>query len=489
MSDRVQSRLEPDRAERARLLDLFAKFSQDELDRIDAETAGAMPTRDAMVAAASLQVSIPEAPLDGGAPAILQVLEDALRTTLPTPGAGYLAYVPGGGIYTAALADFVAACCNRYTGLAMAAPGLCRLEADVLRWLAGAFGFGPEARGLLTTGGSLANFGAIVTARHDRFGESGDHRGAFAYTSAQIHHSVAKSVSLAGIPRANLRLVDVDARFRLDLRDLRARIEADRAAGGDPFMVVASAGSTNTGAIDPLPELAAFCRSLNLWLHVDGAYGGAFVLAPEGKRRLAGIELADSVVFDPHKGLFLPYGTGCLLVREGQKLRAAHSLGADYLQDFDDTALDAVIPNPTEYGPELTRGFRGLRLWLPLMIHGAAAFREALSEKLELAEVFHRALARRHADAIEIVDAPQLSVVPFRVRRRPREPLAAWDERNRRLMQRVNEAGRVFLSSTRLPVADGMAFTNRICVLSFRTHREHIDACLEDLARALPEVT
>lgn len=489
MSDRVQSRLEPDRAERARLLDLFAKFSQDELDRIHAETAGAMPTRDAMTWAAELNLEIPETPLEGGPTAILRVLEDALRTTLPTPSAGYLAYVPGGGIYAAALADFVAACCNRYTGLAMAAPGLCRLEADVLRWLADAFGFGPESRGLLTTGGSLANFGAIVTARHDRFGDGGDHRTAFAYTSAQIHHSVGKSVGLAGIPRKNLRLVDVDARFRLDPRDLRARIESDRAAGGEPFMVVASAGSTNTGAIDPLPQLAAMCRELDLWLHVDGAYGGAFMLAPEGKRRLAGMELADSIVFDPHKGMFLPYGTGCLLVREGQKLRAAHSLAADYLQDFDDTALDTVIPNPTEYGPELTRGFRGLRLWLPLMLHGAGAFREALSEKLELAEYFHAALAERHPDAIEIVDAPQLSVVPFRVRRRPAEALTEWNARNRTLMQRVNEAGHVFLSSTRLPVSDGMAFTNRICVLSFRTHREHIDACLEDLARALPEVT
>jgi len=488
MSDGVQSRLEPDRAERQRLLDTFAKFAQNEIERIDAEPAGAMPTHVAMRRAAELEVPIGEAPLEGGADAIVRILEQALETTLPTPGAGYLAYVPGGGIFAAALADFVAACCNRYTGLAMAAPALCRLEADVLRWLAGSFGYSESARGLLTTGGSLANFGAIVTARHDRFGDTGDYSRALAYTSAQIHHSVSKSCSLAGIPRANLRRANVDDRFRLDPADLAARVRADRAAGGSPFLVVASAGTTNTGAVDPLPELVRLCRDLGLWLHVDGAYGGAFVLCAEGRRRLVGIEDADSVVFDPHKGMFLPYGTGCLLVRDGHKLRAAHSHGADYLQDFADTEIDAVIPNPTEYGPELTRGFRGLRIWLALMLHGAAAFRDALEEKLELTEYFHRELRTRHADRIELVDAPQLSVVPFRVHRREGESLTSWDRRNQALMHQVNAAGRVFLSSTRLPVVDGMAFTNRICVLSFRTHREHIDACLDDLALALAEV-
>lgn len=485
MREGVQYPLELDRAQRRDLLDRFAKFADDAVEEWSRRTAGAMPTHLAMEAAEVMEIPIGEAPLAGGAEAMVAHLDRAVATTLPTPGAGYLAYVPGGGLYAAALADFVSGCLNRYTGLAMAAPGLCRLEADVLRWLAAQFGYDDGARGLLTTGGSLANFGAIVAARFDRLGDDGRLDLACAYTATQIHHSVAKSLSLSGIPRSNLRKIEVDARQRIRPDALLERVRSDRAAGSRPFLVVASAGSTNTGAIDPLHELADLCAAEGLWLHVDGAYGGAFVLCEEGKRRLAGIERADSVSFDPHKGMFLPYGTGCLLVREGHKLRRAHHLDADYLQDFEDARRDALLPNPTEYGPELTRGYRGLRLWMALQLHGAAAFREALAEKLALAETFHDALVERFPDDIEVVDAPQLSVVPFRVRRAPGESLERWNHRNRALMREINARGRVFLSSTKLPVDDGMAFTNRICVLSFRTHRDHIDACLDDLGAAL----
>ncbi len=342
---------------------------------------------------------------------------------------------------------------------------------------------GAEARGLFTSGGSMANFSAIVTARHERFGDAGDYRHAVAYTSTQAHHSIARSVRLAGIPAANVRAVPTDTRFRLDASALAAVIAQDRAAGRTPFLVVAAAGTTNTGAVDPFPAVADLCAAENLWLHVDGAYGGAFVLCPEGRAALAGIERSDSVAFDPHKGMFLPYGTGCLLVRDGRKLRRAHHEGAEYLQDFDVLDRSGEPPSPTEYGPELSRPFRGLRVWMALLLHGAQAFREALSEK--------RALAVRCAEGlgaipeVEVVDAPQLSVVAFRLRRRDGEALADWNARNARYLAAINARQRVCLSSTQLPVTDGSAFTLRVCVLSFRTHADRIEAAIADAAASV----
>jgi aromatic-L-amino-acid decarboxylase len=476
-------RLEPARAEQEAWLAALSRFVFDHLE--DLEAAPAAGPLDPAIA---VEVSRPigEEPLAGGIDEVIRLLDRAASASLTAPGPGYLAYIPGGGIYGAALADFVADCLNRYTGLATPAPALFRLEEDVLRWLCGAFGYGPEARGLLTPGGSLGTLSAVVAARHARFGDAGDFRRAIAYTSCQAHHSVWKAIRLAGIPAANVRFIDVDATFRLRPEALAAAIDADLARGDAPFLVIAAAGTTNTGAIDPLAPLAELCQRRQLWLHVDAAYGGAFVLCAEGKRRLAGLERADSLTFDPHKGMFLPYGTGCLLVRDGQRLRDAHHLSAEYLQDL--TAADGPVPwSPAELGPELSRDFRGLRLWLPLMLHGAGAFRDALAEKLALAERFTAGLERLIAGGlpIELVARPQLSLVAFRARRRPDEALAAWNRRNAAFLAAINGRQRVHLSSTLLPVSDGAAFTLRVCVLSFRTHERHVDRCLEDLAASV----
>lgn len=432
------------------------------------------------------RAAIDERPLAGGLTRALELIGGSMDAALETAGPGYLAYVPGGGLYAAALADLIADVGNRFTGYAMAAPGWVRLEQDVLDWLAHEFGYEREARGLLTSGSSMANFTALVTARHHHFGDTGDYSRALVYTSTQAHHSIAKAMRMAGIPAANLRRVAVDDLFRMDVDDLRARIEADRHRGLRPFCVIAAAGTTNTGAVDPLSEIAALCRREDLWLHVDGAYGGGFVLAPSGRARLRGIAEADSLCFDPHKAMFLPYGTGCLLVRDGARLAAAHAGDADYLRDFASTAGET--PSPAHLGPELSRPTRGLRLWLPLMLHGAQAFRDALEEKLALAQHCCAGLDRRMADgrAIELVARPQLSTVAFRLRREgENEPLATWNHRNVQLLERINARNRAYLSSTLLPVADGDAVTLRVCVLSFRTHQARVDALLDDLDFAL----
>lgn len=404
----------------------------------------------------------------GDLPALLARFDTGVWASLCTPGPGYLAYVPGGGLPSAAIAELLAAVTNRFTGLTAPAPALARLEADVLAWLAAQVGYDSASRGLLTSGGSLANLCAVVAARHHHLGDTGDFRAATVYASEQAHHSVAKAARIAGI--SQVRAVPVDARRRMDPSALRSLLRADP---GVPFLVVASAGTTNTGAIDPLPELADVCEEAGSWLHVDGAYGGAWALCPEGRRRLVGLERADSITLDPHKGMFLPYGTGCLLVREGGRLRAAFASDASYLRDLEPSATD-----PAALGPELSRPFRGLRLWLPLALHGASAFREALSEKLALAERLYRGLLPLD---LEVLEPPQLTTVAFRARRAPDEPLDAWNARTAELLERIHAGGHAWLSSTTL---EGV-HTLRACIVSFRTHAEHVDALREDIEAAL----
>ena len=479
--------LEPDRATVDEWMRILGGYALEHIEAVGHETALGQVGAAGMHIAERVSTPIPEDPLPGGPIRIREILSQAMTASLVTTGPGYCAYIPGGGLVASAVAAFVAECTNRYTGLAAAAPGPCRLEADVLTWLAQQFGYGPAARGCFTSGGSLANFSAIVAARHHHLGPDGDLRKGVAYVSSQVHHSVAKSWYLAGFPPANLRSIAVDGRLRMKPDALVAAIARDRRAQLHPFLLVSSAGTTNTGAIDPLADLNVICATHDLWHHVDGAYGGAFVLCPTGRKRLQGIEGADSVTFDPHKGMFLPYGTGCLLVRDGQRLRSAHAATAGYLQDLG-TAHEE-IPSPCDYGPELSRDYRGLRVWLPLMWHGARAFRDALEEKLSLTTSLYDELVARIEGGLvlELVDAPQLSVVAFRLPRRPRERLEGWNLRNAAFLARINEYGRVYLSSTVLPTADGPAFTLRLCILSFRTHLERILQGLEDIESAARE--
>jgi aromatic-L-amino-acid/L-tryptophan decarboxylase len=478
--------LEPSPEQLRAWIDAFAGFAIDHIARLPHMPARGLPLEESRARAKEARVAIGEDPLPGGVAEIVERLGKAFEASILTAGPGYIGYVPGGGLPAAAVADLVADLLNRQTGVEFASPALVRMEADVLAWLAAAFGYDARARGLLCSGGSLANLSAIVTARIERLGEAADLRQAVAYTSSQAHHSVGKALRLAGLPAASLRIVGVDERMRLDLGDLARKLEADRAQGLRPFLVVSAAGTTNTGAIDPLPALADLCAREGLWHHVDAAYGGGFVLCNEGRRRLHGIERADSITFDPHKGMFLPYGTGCLLVRDGAALRRAHTMEAAYLKDFAEGS-DAA-PSPTDHGPELSRPYRGLRLWLPLMLHGAAPFRRALEEKLALAERFHQGLRALEAGGapIEVVDAPQLTAVPFRLRRREGEPRTDHEARNAAWLRAINEQGRVFMSSTTLPGPDGPAFTLRACVLSFRTHAADIERALEDVARTIP---
>jgi glutamate/tyrosine decarboxylase-like PLP-dependent enzyme len=237
-----------------------------------------------------------------------------------------------------------------------------------------------------------------------------------------------------------------------------------------PWLVVASAGTVDTGAVDPLAEIAGLCERHGAWFHVDGAYGGLFMLCEEGRAALGGIERADTVALDPHKTMFLPYGTGAVLARDGAALLDAFSASADYIRPFAETE---VGPSPGDLSPELTRHFRALRLWLPLQLAGVGAFRSAQSEKIALARYFHDRLSS--LPGWETGPPPDLSIVAFRYR----PERGDTDSFNRNLLHRLQEEGRVFLSGTRIDGADWL----RCAILSFRTHVEHVDEAIDVLAR------
>jgi aromatic-L-amino-acid/L-tryptophan decarboxylase len=408
---------------------------------------------------------------------LLTLLFDRLvPKSFNTAGPGYLAYIPGGGIFHAALADLLSDAFNRYVAVWQAAPALSQLEANVVRWFSDIAGYPPSARGVLTTGGSLANFTAIATARRNRLPEN--FLGGRIYASDQVHHSVVKAAILAGFPEGNIVEIPADDRFKLRPDLLQEAVARDREAGSTPFLVVASAGTTNTGAVDDLNALASFCKQEQLWLHVDAAYGGFFLPTERGRRAMTGIERADSITLDPHKALFLPYGTGCLLVRDGEALRRAHEVHASYLppmqenRDFVDFCL---------YSPELSRDFRGLRVWLPFKMHGVGPFRSNLEEKLDLAEWACDQL--RALPGIEIVAPPELSVVAFR-HVRGGVSTEELNRLNKELLLRINRRQRVHLTATTVH----SQFILRICVLSFRTHRDRMEACIQDIRESLMEL-
>jgi aromatic-L-amino-acid decarboxylase len=401
------------------------------------------------------------------------LFRDAIPRSFNAAGPGYLAYVPGGGLFHSAVADLIADAVNRYVGVCAAAPALVQLETNVVRWFCDIIGLPRGSGGVLTSGGSLANFTAVVTARKARLPE--DFLRGTLYCSNQIHHSFQKAASLAGFPFANIRELPVDEQFRIRVDALEEAIARDRADGWTPFLIAGSAGTTATGAVDDLAELARVAREQQLWFHVDGAYGALFMLTERGRATLAGIEQADSLILDPHKTLFLPFGTGAVLVRDARTLRQAHTSHADYLPDMqhEDELVDFC-----EISPELSRDFRGLRVWLPLKLFGIDPFREQLDEKLDL--IAFAAEELRKIDGIEMVAEPQLTILAFRLVREGPD----LDALNRTLLERITAKKRVMLTPA---VLDGR-FVIRIAIVSHRTHRERVEMAIEDIRGAVAEV-
>lgn len=385
------------------------------------------------------------------------------------PASGrHLGYIPGGGLYTSSLGDYWSDITNRYVGVYFANPGAVRVENRLIRWMADLVKYPQSAVGNLTSGGSIANLIAVVTAREQYKITVDKVKKAVIYLSSQVHHSIYKAIKIAGLEEAQIRHIELDNRYKLQPELLKQHIEEDRQNGLLPFMVIASAGTTDTGAVDPLGEIGRITTEYKLWYHIDGAYGAFFLLTNHGKEVFEGIELSDSVVMDPHKGLFLPYGLGAVIVKNGDALKNAFSESANYLQDLTEPP-DQV--SPADVSPELTKPFRGLRLWLPLKIHGISPFRAALDEKLLLAQYAHSKL--NEMEGFQTGPLPELSVVTF------------WyvpkhgdiNEFNQKLVNEIHKNGQIFISSTTI---EGR-FTLRFAILVFRTHIKEINLALDIL--------
>lgn len=410
--------------------------------------------------------AISESPKD--LPQLLALLREHLEVPgINSASGGHLGYVPSGGVYPAALGDYINAVLNKYAGIFFSSPGAVRMENQLIRWLCEMVGYPATALGNLSSGGSIANLIAITTARDFKGIRSKDVENTSIYLTHQVHHCVQKAIRIAGMQEAQLRYVPMDAHFRMDAAVLRQMVIADVQRGLKPLLVVGSAGTTDTGAVDPLDEIADVAQEFDIWYHVDAAYGGFFVLVEEFKSKFKGIERSDSLAIDPHKGLFLPFGIGAFLVKNVEATYQSQHYQANYMQD---TLKIAEELSPADLSPELTKHFRGLRMWLPLHLLGLRPFKAALEEKIWLCRYFYEKIQTL---GFEVGPYPDLSIMIYRyVPERGDANLF-----NEKLVEYVQRDGRVFLSST---LIDNV-FWIRLAVLSFRTHLREIDLCVEVL--------
>jgi len=408
----------------------------------------------------------------------------------------FFGYVASPATAPGAFADLIASTLNSNVTSWRSGPAPTEIERTVVAWLAALIGYGDDTAGILTSGGSMANLTALMVAHRAKANSNVGATGLWnaaapmtLYASEQIHMSIPKAADILGLGRQQVRLVECDERFRLKVKSLRGRIAEDLNSGCKPFCVVASAGTVNTGAVDPLAEIAEVATEFGLWFHVDGAYG-ALAAADETKRPLfRGLERADSVSLDPHKWLYVPIDSGCLLFRDESKARAAFSFDeADYIKIHEQNAEESFAF--WNYGPELSRRFRALKIWLTLRYYGTHKISAAISEDNALASYLGQAVEQ--AEDFELLAPPELSICCFRyLPKSMRSQLQSLsgdglgintelDELNNKIMLAVQRSGRAYLSSATL----GGRFALRACITNFRTTRADIDETLEIIREA-----
>jgi glutamate/tyrosine decarboxylase-like PLP-dependent enzyme len=390
---------------------------------------------------------------------LVDVIPFGQRTDHPR----FMGYVPGNATWPSVLGDLLVDGCNVFGGSWIGNAGTTVVELTVLDWFKEWLGLPADSEGLLTSGGSEANLLAVLCARHARLDDRIER--AVVYVSNQSHASVDRALHAAGFATEQIRAIPLDASFRMRADALAAAIDEDRSRGFRPCLVIANAGATNTGAIDPLPEIAACCAENDLWFHVDAAYGGFFALTERGSTVLSGIGAANSVTLDPHKGLAQPWGTGCLLVREPGALADTFHMLPSYLRDVARFA-DAV--NLFDRGLQLTRPARAVKIWLSVHTVGLAAFRASLDASIDHA---------RHAEVLiaahpngRVVTPANLGIVTFRRR----------DGADQRAVELLNDSGRAHVSTTTL---DGLV-TLRLCINNFRTTTADVEMVVDGLLGA-----
>lgn len=465
---RKSASLEPDRVKRNILLGKVLKITERFLEDLKDKPAYSSVNTGTKL----LECPFEEYPEDEDK--VFEIIEKAVDQPGINPASGkHLGYIPGGGIYTSALGDYWADITNRYAGIYFASPGAVKMENELLRWVMELVGFPKSAGGNITSGGSIANLTAVVTARDAKKIEGDKINKSVIYVTSQTHHCIYKAIRIAGLGNCIIRKVQVTEHLHFSVSDFEAMVKKDVSMGLNPFLVVSSAGTTDSGVIDPFGEISKVCLEFNIWHHVDGAYGAFFLLVKSLKNKLQDIHLADSIVLDPHKSLFLPYGMGIVLVKNVQLLQASFSYEANYMQDA--LEIEEEI-SPADVSPELTKPFRGLRLWIPLKIHGLESFRCALQEKHELALYFYEKISK--TKGFEAFRSPELSVVMFRYKGRGNS-----NDLNSRLVRKIHADGRVFLSSTTI---NGKVWL-RVAILVFRTHLDTIDLTLNVLQQLTDE--
>ena len=469
--EKKSSILEPNSIERSDLNHQVMSYSDSFLSRMDEHKAFEVSTK----AAEKLLDPIEEEPMELSE--ILKVVATGVDGTGLNPASGgHLGYIPGGGIYAGALGDYLAAISNRYAGIHFASPGAVNMERTLIRWLCDIFSFPEESGGTLCSGGSIANLTAIVAARDAHQIKGAGIGTSVIYMTDQIHHCIQKALRIAGLGDCPIHTISRTTEDKMDMEALESTINSDKAKGLTPWMIIASAGTTDTGAVDPLDQIATISSNHGLWMHVDAAYGGFFQLCPGLAHKLRGIDQADSLVIDPHKGLFLPYGIGAVIVRREKDLLTSHFYLANYMQD---AYQDISSYSPADLSPELTRHFRAMRMWLPLKMYGLQPFRAALEEKYELAQFAARQL--QIMEGIQLRMVPELSIVCFRV---VSKSDASPDSLTKALVESIKQEGEVFLSSTQI---DGHMYA-RMAILSFRTHLPIIKKALEKIQRFVEQI-
>ena len=424
-----------------------------------------------------LEAIMREEPPEEGRPAE-EVIERAAHEILPIAGRvdhpRFFAFVPSSPTWPGVLADFMAAGHNIFQGTWLGASGPSMLEVVVMDWFRSWIGYPETAGGLFTSGGSAASLDGFVAARE----AAGAPMQPSVYMSDQSHTALIRAATIVGVRPESVRMVPTDEHFRLDMNELRGMILEDRESGLTPIAICGNAGATNTGAIDPLDEIADYCESEEIWFHVDAAYGGFAILTDRGAELLKGLERADSIAMDAHKWLFQPFECGCLMVKDIRKLEGAFSVQPEYLQD---TRWGRDHPNFGDRGLQLSRSFRALKVWMSVQTFGMAAFRRSIGQGIELAEQAEAYI--RESDVLQIANPASLGVVCFRVNSRTGELNdEQLEEINEAVQARVIEEAVAMMSSTRLR---GL-YSLRLCILNHTTTWEDVRftlAAIEDFGR------
>lgn len=409
----------------------------------------------------------------------------------------FFGYVASPSTPIGAYGDLLASALNSNVTSWRSGPAATEIERTVVRWLGSLIGYSDEAHGLLTSGGSLANTTALLIAQRNMASRDTATKGLWnqgrpmtIYASEQVHMSIPKAADLLGFGRDQVRTVACDERLRLDVRSLRERLEQDRQSGFQPFCVVASAGTVNSGAVDPLAEIAEIAREFGIWFHVDGAYGAPGSLDARKRHLFAGLELADSVSLDPHKWLYVPLDAGCLLFRDQAAARLAFTAGdADYIKVLEEDPDESFAF--WDYGMELSRRFRALKIWLTLRYYGVERLAAAISDDNSLAQYLAERIEQ--SEDFELLAPVELSICCFRyLPKQLRAKLAEsgaearvqiereLDGLNQRAMLTVQRGGEAYVSNATIHGK----FALRACITNFRTTREDIDKTLEIIRRA-----